>query len=50
MFVVRAGESFELLATNPMGERLMATPALSDGRMFVRAEHSLFAIGRGSGE
>jgi len=46
ILVVKAGKDFELLSTNPMGERLMATPALSDGRMFVRAEHSIFAIGR----
>jgi len=46
MFVVKAGKDFELLATNPMGERLMATPALSGGRMFVRAERTLYAIGR----
>ncbi|MBZ5496297.1 MAG: PQQ-binding-like beta-propeller repeat protein [Acidobacteriia bacterium] len=46
IFVVRAGKGFELLATNPMGERLMATPALSDGRILVRGEHNLFAISR----
>jgi outer membrane protein assembly factor BamB len=46
IFVVRAGKEFELLSTNPMGERLMATPALSGGRMFARGEHSLFAIGQ----
>ncbi len=46
IFVVRAGKDFELLATNPMGERLMATPALSGGCMFVRGEHNMFAIGR----
>jgi outer membrane protein assembly factor BamB len=46
IFVVKAGTDFTLLSTNPMGERLMATPALSDGRMFVRGEHHVFAIGR----
>jgi len=46
IFVVKAGKDYELLATNPMGQRLMATPALSGGRMFIRAEHDLFAIGR----
>jgi len=45
IFVVKAGKDFGLLATNPMGERLMATPALSGGRMFVRGEHTVFAIG-----
>ena len=46
IFVVRAGKDFSLLATNPMGERLMATPALSGGRMYVRGEHTLFAVGQ----
>jgi outer membrane protein assembly factor BamB len=46
IFVVKAGKDYELLATNPMGQRLMATPALSGGKIFVRGEHDLFAIGR----
>jgi outer membrane protein assembly factor BamB len=45
MFVVGAGAKFELLARNPMGELLMATPAISAGMMFVRTQHHLFAIG-----
>jgi outer membrane protein assembly factor BamB len=45
IFVVRAGPSFELIAKNPMGEPLMATPALAGGRMYVRGERHLFAIG-----
>ena len=46
IFVVKAGPEFELLATNDMGELLMASPALSEGVMYVRAQHHLFAIGR----
>lgn len=46
IFVVKSGAEFQLLSTNPMGERLMATPALSEGRMYVRGEKNLFAIGR----
>ena len=46
MLVVAAGRKFEHLATNPMGELLMATPALSDGVMYVRSSKSLFAVGR----
>jgi len=46
IFVVRAGPNFQLLATNPMGELIMATPALSEGRMFVRTQHHIFAIGK----
>lgn len=46
MLVVSAGETFTHLATNSMGETIMATPALSDGTMFVRGANTLFAIGR----
>jgi hypothetical protein len=34
--VVEAGPVFRHLATNSMGERLMATPALSRGVLYVR--------------
>ena len=46
MLVIAAGREFRNLATNSMGELLMATPALSDGVMYVRTAASLFAIGR----
>lgn len=44
IFVVKAGQTFEVLATNPIGELLMATPAISSGTMFVRSQQHLFAI------
>jgi outer membrane protein assembly factor BamB len=44
MFVVSAGPSFSMVGTNPMGEPLMATPAIVDGTMYVRGQHHLFAI------
>jgi len=47
MLVVRAGQTFQHIATNSIGELLMATPALSEGVMYVRGAASLFAIGRG---
>jgi outer membrane protein assembly factor BamB len=46
MTVVTAGPAFKALATNSMGDLLMATPALSDGVMYVRTAKTLFAIGR----
>ncbi|MCA1616458.1 MAG: PQQ-binding-like beta-propeller repeat protein [Acidobacteria bacterium] len=46
IFVVRAGAQYEVLATNPMGELLMATPAISSGTMFVRTQHHVYAVGR----
>jgi len=45
MLVVAAGRQFRLIGTNTMGEPLMATPALSDGVMYVRSASTLFAIG-----
>jgi outer membrane protein assembly factor BamB len=45
IFVVKAGPKYELLSMNPMGEVLMATPAISDGMIFVRGQHHLFAVG-----
>jgi outer membrane protein assembly factor BamB len=45
VFVVRAGPKFELIATNPMGQPLMATPAISDGLLLVRGDRDLFAVG-----
>jgi outer membrane protein assembly factor BamB len=44
IFVVRAGPQFELLGQNTMGEVLMATPAISDGILFVRGLKHLYAI------
>lgn len=44
IYVVKAGPKYELLSTNPMGELIMATPAISDGMIFVRTTRSLFCI------
>jgi outer membrane protein assembly factor BamB len=45
MLVITAGRKYAHIATNSMGELLMATPALSEGVMYVRSAQSLFAIG-----
>lgn len=45
VFVVRAGPTFEVVATNPLHEPIMASPALSGGTLYVRARDHLFAIG-----
>jgi outer membrane protein assembly factor BamB len=44
-FVLAAGEKFNLLHTNSIGERTLASPALVDGRWYIRTEGHLFAIG-----
>lgn len=43
--VVKAGPEFELLAVDPVGETCMATPAISDGSLFLRTEKHLVALG-----
>lgn len=46
ILVIAAGDKFAHVGTNSMGELLMATPAFSEGVMYVRSAQSLFAIGR----
>lgn len=43
--MLAAGPQFKPIATNPMGAPLMATPALSQGVMYVRTSMSLVAVG-----
>lgn len=45
VFVVKAGPKFELLSTNPVGQALMASPAISDGYLFLRTKDFIYAIG-----
>lgn len=45
VFVVKAGPKYELLAKNPVGEVMMATPAISDGLVIVRTVSHLYAFG-----
>ncbi len=44
-FVLRAGRKQEVLARNQLDERLLASPAISGGRIFLRGDGVLFAIG-----
>jgi outer membrane protein assembly factor BamB len=45
VYVVRAGERFEVLATNALGETCLATPAVADDALFFRTRHHVVAIG-----
>ena len=44
--IVAADRTFSHIATNDVGEPIMATPALSRGVLFVRTMNGVFAIGR----
>lgn len=46
MHVVRAGPKYELVARNELGEKTYASPAVSDGQMFLRGFKNLYCIGK----
>ena len=44
-FIVKAGPKHEVLGTNSVGEPVYASPAIADGRIFIRGEKNLYCIG-----
>jgi outer membrane protein assembly factor BamB len=44
IFVLRASPTFEILATNSLGESMNASLAASEGNIFVRTEKSLWCF------
>ena len=44
-FMVKAGPKHEVLATNSVGEPVYASPAIADGRIFIRGEKHIYCIG-----
>ena len=46
VFVLKAGPTYELMALNDMGSSVLATPAISEGRLLFRTQRELIAIGQ----
>jgi outer membrane protein assembly factor BamB len=44
--VVRPGQQYTVVATNELGEKCFASPAISGGQMFIRTEKHLVCIGK----
>ena len=44
--VMLAGREPRVLSRNDLGERLIASPAISNGRIFLRSDGTLFALGK----
>ncbi len=44
-FVIKSGPKHQVLATNPIGEPVYASPAIANGRIFIRGESNLYCIG-----
>jgi outer membrane protein assembly factor BamB len=45
VFVLKAGPAYELLSLNDMGASVLATPAISEGRLLFRTQQHVMAIG-----
>lgn len=45
-YVVKASDTFELVATNALNEPCNAAPAISDGQIFIRSDQHLWCIGK----
>jgi outer membrane protein assembly factor BamB len=43
--VLAGGDEFKVLARNQLGEQVFSTPAVLDGRIYLRTEKHLFAFG-----
>jgi len=43
--VLNAAAQWEVLAVNDLGEEVHATPALAEGRIYVRTRSSLYCFG-----
>ena len=43
--VIAAGPKFEVLAENPLNDYTLSSPAISDGRIYIRTTGHLYAIG-----
>ena len=44
-YVIKAGPKFELLATNDLNDGHYTTPAVSNGRLFIKGKTHLWCIG-----
>ena len=45
-FVVRAGAKFDLIASNELGERITASPAITGDQLIYRTDSHLYCIGQ----
>ena len=46
VYVLAAEPTYRLIARNTLGERVRATPAVADNRLYIRGQYHLFCIGK----
>ncbi len=48
-FVIKAGPKHEILGTNSVGEPVYASPAVADGKIFIRGEKNIYCVQQSKG-
>jgi outer membrane protein assembly factor BamB len=43
---VKTGREFQVVSSNSLGETLSASPAISNGRIYLRSFEKLWAVGK----
>jgi outer membrane protein assembly factor BamB len=43
---VEQGRQFKIVAENELGEKCCASPAISQGNLFIRTDEALYCIGK----
>jgi hypothetical protein len=43
-FIIKAGPQHEVLRTNSIGEPVYASPAIADGKIYIRGQKNLYCI------
>lgn len=44
--MLRAGERYERVSKNELGEEVYASPAISRGQIFIRGAEHLYCVGK----
>ncbi len=44
--LIRPGKALDIVAENSIGERVFASPGISQGKIFIKGDHHLFCIGK----
>ncbi|MCB9384101.1 MAG: PQQ-like beta-propeller repeat protein [Bryobacterales bacterium] len=47
--VLAAGDDFQTLAVNKLGEHILASPAIAGGKLFLRTAEAVYCVGGGPG-
>ena len=46
MSIIKAGKTWSVIGKHDFGEKILATPVVTNGRMFIRTESAVYCFGR----